>query len=91
MHGGKALVSIPTADLRAMLARLHRGELRCPITHAALVVAGLPHLVDRVAFLSGLDESAVRAVLVGVIAERSATERDLAARSAADARRARER
>lgn len=74
MQGGLGLVAIPTRDLKAMLARLHHGALACPITHQQLVVAGLPHLVDRVGFLSGLDESAVRAVLVAVIAERRAAE-----------------
>lgn len=74
MHGGIALSKIPTRDLRTMLSRLHRGALACPITHQTLVVAGLPHLVDRVGFLSGLDENAVRAVLIAVIAERTAVE-----------------
>ena len=71
MHGGKGLTAIPTQDVETMLSRLHRGELRCPITHPTLVIAGLPHLVDRVGFLSGLDENAVRAVLIAVIAERT--------------------
>lgn len=70
MLGAKGLTAIPSKDLETMLSRLYRGELRCPITHASLVIAGLPHLVDRVGFLSGLDENATRAVLVAVIAER---------------------
>lgn len=74
MQGGVGLVAIPTRDLKLMLTRLHRGELVCPITHQTLVVAGLPHLVDRVGFLSGLDQNAVRAVLVAVISERRAIE-----------------
>jgi hypothetical protein len=74
MRGGEGLTAIPLRDLRTMLSRLHRGALVAPITHQQLVVAGLPHLVDRVGFLSGLDASAVRAVLVAVIAERKAAE-----------------
>lgn len=35
-------------------------------------MAGLSYLVDRVDFLSGLDEKALRAVLVAVLAERKA-------------------
>jgi hypothetical protein len=73
MQGGQGLTAIPTQDLQTMLARLHRGELRCPITHPSLVIAGLPHLVDRVGFLSGLDENAVRAVLVAILAERKSS------------------
>lgn len=73
MLGAKGLTAIAVKDLETMLSRLYRGELRCPITHASLVIAGLPHLVDRVGFLSGLDENATRAVLVAVIAERRST------------------
>jgi len=36
-----------------------------------LHVTGLSYLVERVGFLRGLDEAAVRAVLVAVIAERN--------------------
>ena len=53
-----------------MLSRVYRGQLGCPVTQDRLVVAGLPQLVDKVDFLKGLDEPAVRAVLVAVIAER---------------------
>lgn len=75
MLGGKGLTHVSTDHLRLMLARIHRGQLACPVTHATLVVAGLPQLVDKVDFLKGLDEAAVRAVLVAVIAERRATEK----------------
>ncbi|UJR86865.1 hypothetical protein [Sandaracinus amylolyticus] len=74
MIGGKGLVHVSTSDLKLMLSRLHRGQLGCPVTHDRLVIAGLPQLVDKVDFLKGLDEAAVRAVLVAVIAERSAQE-----------------
>ncbi|AKF09685.1 hypothetical protein [Sandaracinus amylolyticus] len=74
MIGGKGLVHVSTSDLKLMLSRLHRGQLSCPVTHDRLVIAGLPQLVDKVDFLKGLDEPAVRAVLVAVIAERRANE-----------------
>ena len=69
---GAALTGVATRDLEAMLARLHAGTLVTPITHQTLLAAGLPHLVDKVGFLSGLDERAARAALVAVIAERRA-------------------
>jgi hypothetical protein len=81
MIGGQALTQTSTQDLRLLLTRLHRGELRAPITHDRLVVAGLPHLVDKIGFLHGLDEAAARAVLVAVIAERRVVE-ERAARGA---------
>lgn len=72
---GSALTEVATADLELMLARLHKRQLEAPIAHPTLVRAGLPHLVDRVGFLSGLGEEAARAVLVAVIAERRAVSR----------------
>jgi hypothetical protein len=74
MQGGVGLAAVSTDDLRLMLVRVHRGQLVCPVTQARLVIAGLPQLVDKVGFLSGLDEAATRAVLVAVIAERRAAE-----------------
>jgi hypothetical protein len=69
--GGAGLTELSLADLKNLLKRLHAGALRCPIGPAELHVAGLSYLVDRVDFLRGLDERAVRAVLVAVIAERT--------------------
>jgi hypothetical protein len=83
---GAALTQVPTRDLETLLARLHKGQLTTPITHQTLLVAGLPHLVDRLGFLSGLDVAAARAVLVAVIAERRAIERRDAARARAEER-----
>lgn len=72
---GRALTEVATRDLELLLSRLHKRQLVAPVTHQSLLHAGLPHLVDRVGFLSGLDEAAVRAVLVAVIAERRAATR----------------
>ena len=72
MLGGKALTGLRTEDLERILAALHRGQLPCPITQVGLHTAGLSYLVDRIAFLQGLEEHAVRAALVAVIAERRA-------------------
>jgi hypothetical protein len=72
---GVALTEVPTAELRKLLAALHKGTLRAPITHPELLKAGLPGLVDRVGFLQGLSDEASRAVLVAVLSERAAAER----------------
>lgn len=72
--GGEGLSEVPTRDLETLLKRLYRKELPLPVSHPTLLRAGLAHLVDKVDFLSNLDEPAVRAVLVAVIAERRAVE-----------------
>lgn len=72
MSFGKALTELALRDLENLLRALHRGQLVCPVAPASLHQAGLSYLVDRVEFLKGLDERAVRAVLVAVIAERRA-------------------
>jgi hypothetical protein len=72
-HGGpEGLSSLPTREVELLLARLHGGTLRLPLTHPNLLISGLPHLVDKVTFLSTLEAPALRAVLVAVIAERRA-------------------
>jgi hypothetical protein len=64
------LTHLAIDDLKRLLSALHRKTLRCPVGVQALHEAGLSYLQDRVDFLGGLDETAVRAVLVAVIAER---------------------
>ncbi len=64
------LTGLTTTDVERLLRAVHRGELSCPISHAALHVAGLSYLVDRLEALQGLDARGVRAVLVAVLAER---------------------
>ena len=76
--GGQGLAHVSTEKLKRTLKRLHDGSLVCPITQMTLVVAGLPDLVDEVGHLQGLDARAAMAVLVAVIAERSALEKRLA-------------
>jgi len=70
LGAGKALTAVKTDDLKALLRAVHRGELTCPVTAKALAEVGLLRLGDELDFLRGLDEPAVRAVLVAVIAER---------------------
>ena len=76
--GGQGLAHVSTEKLKRLLRRLHDGSLVCPVTQMTLVVAGLPDLVDEVGHLQGLDARAAMAVLVAVIAERSALEKRLA-------------
>lgn len=65
------LTDVPTRDLRRALLHLHRGELDCPVTIISLTRIGLQHRVELLLpHLRGLDEVAVRAVLVAVLAER---------------------
>lgn len=75
LFGGQGLAHVPTERLEALLARLYRGELDCPVTHPTLLRAGMPDLVDQVGHLQGLDAQGVQAVLVAVIAERRANAR----------------
>lgn len=68
---GAGLAHVSTEALKRVLARLHDGTLRAPITHPTLIHAGLPDLVDKIEHLQGLDARAAQAVLVAVLAERA--------------------
>lgn len=68
--GGEGLAHLSEQDLRNLLKAVHDGTLKCPVSQQTLVTAGLSYLIDKVDHLSGLDERAVRSVLVAVIAER---------------------
>jgi hypothetical protein len=66
------LSSLPTATVRKALLHLHRGELDCPLTIVGLTRLGLQEEAETfLQLLRGLDTSAVRAVLVAVLAERA--------------------
>jgi hypothetical protein len=71
IDAASGLTDVPTEDLKRTLRAVHRGELPCPITADTLACVGLQnrsaHLLST---LRDLDERAVRAVLVAVIAER---------------------
>lgn len=70
------LTKVPTEDLEKALRVLHRGQLRCPVTVAELTRVGLQHrAAELMNVLRGLDEAGVRAVLVAVLAERRAQNR----------------
>ena len=71
LHAAAGLTGVSTEALKRALSALHRGEVACPLTIEALTRVGLQHHADvLLGTLRGLDETAVRAVLVAVIAER---------------------
>ena len=70
MFGSKGLKQVSTADLKSILRLVHREELTCPIDRIGLATTGLLRLGDDLEVLQGLDERAVRAVIVSVLAER---------------------
>ena len=71
LNSARGLRDVKTDDLRALLRLIHRKELTCPITQIGLAQNGVLRLGDDLSHLIGLDENAVRAVLVAVLAERS--------------------
>ena len=74
------LTQVATEDLKTMLKYLHRKEMNCPLTPAELARFGLQHSSPSLLnHLRGLESDAVRAVVVGVLAERiDAEEREAA-------------
>ncbi len=77
MNAGAGLTDLPTRSLKRALAALHRGDLRCPLTIEELTRNGLQNVAaDLLGHLRHLDEQAVWAVLVAVIAERMPSNRE---------------
>lgn len=70
-----ALTAVSTENLRTLLRAVFKHQIECPLGPAGLAALGLqdtsPPLLSH---LRGLDSSAVHAVLVAVLAERSADE-----------------
>jgi hypothetical protein len=65
------LRQLGTEQLQLLLKLLHRGELAFPLTPLELARIGLQDPSEYVlAVVRGLDQAAVRAVLVSVLAER---------------------
>lgn len=70
---GRALVDVPTDDLKVLLRALVRGELACPLTAWEIARFGLQQRQEAIFdTLRGLEAAGVRAVLVAVLAERQA-------------------
>ena len=65
------LTEVRTDDLKKLLALAHKNELRFPLDPGELARCGLQHCaIEMLATLRGLDQTAVKAVVVAVIAER---------------------
>ena len=65
------LVGIRLKVLKALLAAVHSEQLPCPLSPDALACQGFQDLSEQIlASLRGLEQEAVRAILVAVIAER---------------------
>jgi len=67
---GAGLTAVPTSDLKALYKALHRGDVPCPLNKSTLMSMGLNRIAENGSLLSGLDERALRSILVCVIAER---------------------
>ncbi|MEC7752281.1 MAG: hypothetical protein VX405_12340 [Myxococcota bacterium] len=64
-------VGLRLEQLKALLAAVHSGQLPCPLSPDALACQGFQDVSEQIlASLRGLEQNAVRAVLVAVIAER---------------------
>lgn len=62
---------VETEHLRLLLKLLHQGEVECPLTPVELARIGLQDPSEYIlGAMRGLDATAVRAVLVSVLAER---------------------
>ena len=71
IEAGQGLTRITTEDLKRLLRALHHGDLRTPLAIDELTRFGLQDVAaDLLALLRSLDEKAIRAVLVAVLAER---------------------
>jgi hypothetical protein len=70
---GRALVDVPTEQLKSLFRAQVRGELRCPLEAWEIARFGLQSWQgELLEALRGLDDAGVRAVLVAVLAERAA-------------------
>jgi hypothetical protein len=67
----KGLFEVTSADLAAVLAAIDRGELRTPLSHAALQSRGLGHVASAFEPYMALDTAGLRAVLSALLAERA--------------------
>lgn len=67
---GRALTHLTNEQLERLLRAVHRGHVTCPLDPKELMLAGLADIFDRASFLHGLNEAAVKAVLIAVLAER---------------------
>ena len=73
---GIGLSEVSTADLKTLLRQVHRAEVTTPLNVTELARVGLQHrAIELLAHLRGLDSTAIKAVVIAVIAERTARAR----------------
>jgi hypothetical protein len=75
MEPGQGLTALSTDELKRLLSYLHKGQLECPINAHRVACVGFQHKHAELMYaLRNLDDEAVRAVLVCVLAERKHNE-----------------
>lgn len=73
----QGLTSLTTEHLKKLLKYLHEGSLETPLTAHSIACVGFQFRhAELMSALRGLDEPAIRAVLVCVLAERIQAERE---------------
>lgn len=75
MEPGQGLTALNTDELKRLLSYLHKGQLVCPVDAHRIACVGFQHKHAELMYaLRNLDDEAVRAVLVCVLAERKHNE-----------------
>ena len=70
---GRGLVPLEDASLKVLLRSLYRGDLTAPLDLPGLTRVGLQFCAEELLHhLRGLDQAAIQAVVVAVLAERRA-------------------
>jgi len=73
LQPGRGLVPVSDDALRTLLRSLYRGDLTAPLDLPGLTRVGLQYCsAELLHHLRGLEDTAVRAVVVAVLAERKA-------------------
>ena len=71
MIGSGGLTDVTDADLKTLLASIHRGELECPITSLGLARIGLQRIAHDISLLQGFDSRASQAIIVAALQNRT--------------------
>ena len=69
-QAGLGLTEVPTDELKALFKLLHQKRVPVPLEKTHLLSMGFNRLADNGEFLVGLNESALRAFLTCILAER---------------------
>ena len=69
-EAGIGLSRVQTDALKILLKHIHRQNIVCPFERSTLLLLGLNEIAEEGPILCGLEEKAVRALIVCVLAER---------------------